>query len=183
MLVSCFVGFVCDVMIVVYLGMGLVVQVYLVVFILFNMFCCFFVEGVFNIVFVLMFFKWFEVGDNLCSFVEEVFLGLFLVVLVVLLIVYLVMLWLVYVMVVGFKGDEWFDLVVIYGCICFFYILFILLMVLLLGLLNVGGWFMVVVVVLVLMNFVLIVVMLLVDCNGWDMGMVMVWFMLVLGIV
>lgn len=48
-------GFVCDVMLVVVVGVGFVVDVFVVVFWLLNLFWWLFVEGVFNFVFILLF--------------------------------------------------------------------------------------------------------------------------------
>ncbi|SMO53055.1 murein biosynthesis integral membrane protein MurJ [Paracoccus laeviglucosivorans] len=174
-LASRLVGFVRDVMIAAYLGTGPVAQAYLVAFTLPNMFRRFFAEGAFNTAFVPMFSKRLEAGDNPRSFAEEAFSGLFTVVLIVSLIAHFAMPWLVFAMAAGFKGDERFDLAVIYGRICFPYILFISLTALLSGLLNAGGRFMAAAAAPVLMNFILIAAMLLADWNGWDMGAAMAW--------
>lgn len=106
MFVLCVLGFMCDVMIVVVFGIGFVVEVFIVVFFLFNLFCCFFVEGVFNMVFVFMFFK--ELDDFVCVkvFVEEVMLVLIIVLIVLMVVVMVMMLWLVLVMVFGFVDDD-----------------------------------------------------------------------------
>lgn len=141
-------------------------DVFVVVFCLFNMFCCFFVEGVFNVVFVLMFFKKYEVGDEVIKFVIDVFNGLVFVVLSFIVLVMIFMLVLVWVMVEGFYGDLCFDVIVGYGWIVFFYIVFMLLVVLFFGVLNVMGCFVVVVVVLVLFNIFVVMVMVLVYVLG-----------------
>lgn len=65
MVVSCVFGFVCDMLFVWVLGVGLVVDVFQFVFMLFNIFCWFFVEGVFLVVFVLMYLCVFYGGDDL----------------------------------------------------------------------------------------------------------------------
>lgn len=174
-LASRIVGFVRDVMIAAYLGTGPVAQAYIVAFTLPNMFRRFFAEGAFNTAFVPMFSKRLESGENPRGFAEEAFAGLFSVVLVVSLIAHLAMPWLVLAMAAGFRGDERFDLAVIYGRICFPYILFISLTALLSGLLNAGGRFVAAAAAPVLMNFILIAAMLLADWLGWDMGLAMAW--------
>ena len=181
-LASRVVGFVRDVMIAAYLGTGPVAQAYLVAFTLPNMFRRFFAEGAFNTAFVPMFAKRLEAGDNPRGFAEEAFSGLFSVVLVVSVIAHLAMPWLVLAMAAGFKGDERFDLAVVYGRICFPYILFISLTALLSGLLNASGRFIAAAAAPVLMNFILIAAMLLADWNGWDMGKAMAWSTPVSGI-
>ncbi|MFH5776210.1 murein biosynthesis integral membrane protein MurJ [Paracoccus sp. NGMCC 1.201697] len=181
-LASRLVGFIRDVMIAAYLGTGPVAQAYLVAFTLPNMFRRFFAEGAFNTAFVPMFAKRLEADDDPRGFAEEAFSGLFSVVLVVSAIAHLIMPWLVLAMAAGFRGDERFDLAVIYGRICFPYILFISLTALLSGLLNAGGRFIAAAAAPVLMNFILIVAMLLADRNGWDMGMAMAWSTPVSGI-
>ena len=132
-LLSRAVGFIRDMMIAAFLGTGPVAQAYIVAFTLPNMFRRFFAEGAFNTAFVPMFAKRLESGENARGFAEEAFAGLFSVVLVVSLIAHLAMPWLVFAMAAGFKGDERFDLAVIYGRICFPYILFISLTALLSG--------------------------------------------------
>ncbi|KRW94595.1 murein biosynthesis integral membrane protein MurJ [Paracoccus sp. MKU1] len=181
-LASRIVGFVRDVMIAAYLGTGPVAQAYIVAFTLPNMFRRFFAEGAFNTAFVPMFAKRLESGENPRGFAEEAFSGLFSVVLIVSLIAHLAMPWLVLMQAAGFRGDERFELAVIYGRICFPYILFISLTALLSGLLNAGGRFMAAAAAPVLMNFVLIAAMLLADWRGWDMGLAMAWSTPVSGI-
>ena len=174
-LASRLVGFIRDVMIAAYLGTGPVAQAYIVAFTLPNMFRRFFAEGAFNTAFVPMFAKRLEAGDDPRGFAEQAFSGLFSVVLVFSLIAHFAMPWLVLAMAAGFKGDERFDLAVLYGRICFPYILFISLTALLSGLLNAGGRFIAAAAAPVLMNFILIAAMLMADRFGWDMGMAMAW--------
>ncbi|HRM40138.1 MAG TPA: lipid II flippase MurJ, partial [Escherichia coli] len=88
----------------------------------------------------------------------------------------------VFAMAAGFRGDERFDLAVMYGRICFPYILFISLTALLSGLLNAGGRFVAAGAAPVLMNFILIAAMLLAHRFGWDMGSAMAWSTPVSGI-
>ncbi len=181
-LASRVVGFIRDMMIAAFLGTGPVAQAYLVAFTLPNMFRRFFAEGAFNTAFVPMFSKKLEAGDDPRGFAEEAFSGLAVVVLAFTVIGNLLMPWLVLVQAAGFKGDERFDLAVVYGRICFPYILFISLTALLSGLLNAGGKFVAAAAAPVLMNFILIAAMVMADRFGWDMGLAMAWSTPVSGI-
>ncbi|MDF3608499.1 murein biosynthesis integral membrane protein MurJ [Paracoccus sp. DMF-8] len=181
-LLSRVVGFVRDMMIAAFLGTGPVAQAYLVAFTLPNMFRRFFAEGAFNTAFVPMFSKRLESGENPRAFAEEAFSGLATVVIVLCLIANFAMPLLVYAQAAGFRGDERFDLAVIYGRICFPYILFISLTALLSGLLNAGGRFVAAASAPVLMNVILIAAMVLADRLGWDMGLTMAWSTPVSGI-
>ncbi len=181
-LASRVVGFIRDVMIAAYLGAGPVAEAYSVAFRLPNMFRRFFAEGAFNTAFVPMFAKRLEGGEDPRGFAEEAFSGLFTVVLVVSVIAHFAMPSLVFAMAAGFRGDERFDLAVMYGRICFPYILFISLTALLSGLLNAGGRFVAAAAAPVLMNFILIAAMLLAHRFGWDMGSAMAWSTPVSGI-
>lgn len=174
-LVSRVVGFIRDMMIAAFLGNGPVAEAYLVAFTLPNMFRRFFAEGAFNTAFVPIFAKKLEANDNPKQFAEQAMSGLALVVLILSLVATLAMPWMVLAMAAGFKGDERFDLAVIYGRICFPYILFMSLTALLSGLLNAGGRFFAAAAAPVLMNVILIAAMLLAYWFGWDMGLAMAW--------
>ncbi len=174
-LLSRVVGFARDMMIAAFLGSGPIAQAYLVAFTLPNMFRRFFAEGAFNTAFVPLFSKKLEAGDEPRKFAEEAFSGLASVVLLLCIIANFAMPFLVFLQAAGFRGDERFDLAVVYGRICFPYILFISLTALLSGLLNAGGRFMAAAAAPVLMNFILIAAMIMADRFGWDMGMAMAW--------
>lgn len=174
-LLSRIVGFVRDVMIAAYLGTGPVAEAFLVAFSLPNMFRRFFAEGAFNTAFVPMFSKKLEGDDDPHGFAEDALSALAAVVLVFSLIAMLAMPWLVYAMASGFKGDERFDLAVIYGRICFPYILLISLTALLSGLLNAGGRFVAAAGAPVLLNLIFISAMLFSAWMGWDMGLTLSW--------
>jgi putative peptidoglycan lipid II flippase len=85
-------------------------------------------------------------------------------------------------MAAGFRGDERFDLAVLYGRIGFPYILFISLTALLSGVLNAAGRFMATAAVPILMNALFIAALLLADWRGWDAGLTLAWTVPVSGI-
>ena len=90
--------------------------------------------------------------------------------------------WLVLAMASGFRGDERFDLAVVYGRIAFPYILFISLAALLSGVLNATGRFVAAAAAPVLLNVLFISAMVLADLKGWPVGDTLIWAVPVAGI-
>ncbi|NAZ36620.1 murein biosynthesis integral membrane protein MurJ [Rubellimicrobium sp. CFH 75288] len=181
-LLSRIAGFARDVMMAAYLGAGPAAEAFLVAFSLPNMFRRFFAEGAFNMAFVPLFAKKVEGDEDARGFAEDAFAALsaFLVVFTVL--GTLLMPWLVLAMAAGFRGDERFDLAVLYGRIGFVYILFISLVALLSGILNTFGRFTEATIVPVLMNLMFIAAMWIADLAGWDMGLTLAWTVPVTGV-
>ena len=134
-------GFVRDILIAAFLGAGPVAEAFLIAFSLPNMFRRFFAEGAFNMAFVPMFSKKVEGEEDAHGFANDAFAGLAALLIVFTLIAMALMPWLVLAMASGFRGDERFDLAVLYGRIAFPYILFISLAALLSGVLNTLGRF------------------------------------------
>ena len=134
-------GFVRDILIAAFLGAGPVAAAFLIVFSLPNMFRRFFAEGAFNMAFVPMFSKKVEGEEDAHGFANDAFAGLAALLIVFTLIAMALMPWLVLAMASGFRGDERFDLAVLYGRIAFPYILFISLAALLSGVLYTLGCF------------------------------------------
>lgn len=157
-------GFVRDIMIAGYLGTGPVAQAFLIAFSLPNMFRRFFAEGAFNMAFVPMFSKKLEGGDEPETFAQDAFAGMAFVLTVFTVLGIVAMPWLVTAMASGFRGDERFDLAVIYGQIAFPYILFISLAALLSGVLNATGRFLAAAAAPVLLNVIFVAALLL---SGW----------------
>lgn len=175
-------GFARDMMMAAYLGAGPVAEAFLIAFSLPNMFRRFFAEGAFNMVFVPMFAKKLEGGEDAQGFARDAFSGMAGLLLVVTLAGTLAMPWLVWAMASGFAGDERFTLAVLYGRIGFSYLLFISLVALLSGVLNAHGRFTEASFVPVLMNLMFIAAMLLADRLGWDMGLALAWTVPLTGI-
>jgi len=150
-------GFVRDAWIAAALGTGPSAQAFIVAFSLPNMFRRFFAEGAFNTAFVPMFSKKFEAGDGAEDFAREALSGLATIVLILTLLAQVFMPWLVLAMASGFRGDERFDLAVVYGRIAFPYILFISLAALASGVLNATGRFVASAAAPVLLNVIFIV--------------------------
>ncbi len=134
-------GFVRDILIAATLGTGPVAEAFLIAFSLPNLFRRFFAEGAFNMAFVPMFSKKVEGDDDPHRFAQDAFAGLGFVLTIFTAFGILIMPLLVTLMASGFRGDERFDLAVLYGRIAFPYILFISLGALLSGILNAIGRF------------------------------------------
>lgn len=181
-------GFVRDAWIAAVLGTGPAAQAFIVAFSLPNMFRRFFAEGAFNTAFVPMFSKKYEAGDDAEGFARDAFAGLASLVLVITLIAQVAMPWLVLAMASGFRGDERFDLAVLYGRIAFPYILFISLAALASGVLNATGRFAAAAAAPVLLNLIFIgalagAMALQSDpLMGFDPGLAITWAIPVAGI-
>jgi putative peptidoglycan lipid II flippase len=171
-----------DVIMAALLGTGPVAQAFLIAFTLPNMFRRFFAEGAFNLAFVPMFAKKVEAGEDAQSFARDALSGLAGVLIVFVLVGQLVMPWLVLAMASGFRGDERFDLAVVYGRIAFPYILFISLTALLSGLLNSLGRFALAAAAPILMNLVMIAFLLMGHWSGGDVGLWQIWSVPVAGV-
>ncbi|NYS24142.1 murein biosynthesis integral membrane protein MurJ [Rhodobacteraceae bacterium 2376] len=175
-------GFVRDVAIAAYLGAGPVAEAFLIAFALPNMFRRFFAEGAFNMAFVPIFAKKLEQSEDALGFARNAAaaLGMFLLGFSVL--AHLAMPWLVMAMAYGFRGDERFDMAVLYGRIAFPYILFISLAALLSGVLNSIGRFAVAAAVPTLLNVVFIAALVLADWRDWPVGDALAWAVPVAGV-
>ncbi|MCC5975996.1 MAG: murein biosynthesis integral membrane protein MurJ [Rubellimicrobium sp.] len=182
-LISRVAGFARDVVMAAYLGAGPVAEAFLVAFSLPNMFRRFFAEGAFNMAFVPMFSKKLEGGEDAEGFARDAYWGLASLLIVFTLAGLAAMPLLVLAMAAGFRGDERFDLAVLYGRIAFPYILFISLTALLSGMLNAGGRFIATSAVPILMNVVFIGGLVLADWQGWDAGLTLSWAVPVAGVV
>ena len=149
-------GFVRDILIAATLGTGPVAEAFLIAFSLPNLFRRFFAEGAFNMAFVPMFSKKVEGNDNPRRFAQDAFVGLGFVLALFSIVGIIFMPLLVTAMASGFRGDERFDLAVLYGRIAFPYILFISLAALLSGVLNAIGRFTAAAAAPVLLNVVFV---------------------------
>ncbi len=175
-------GFVRDILIAALLGAGPVAEAFLVAFSLPNMFRRFFAEGAFNMAFVPMFAKRVEGGDNPGGFAQDAFAGLASVLVIFTLLAMAAMPWLVLAMASGFRGDERFDLAVLYGRIAFPYILFISLAALLSGVLNAVGRFTAAAAAPVLLNILFISAMAGAGALGLPVGDALAWTVPLAGI-
>ncbi len=175
-------GFARDVVIAAYLGAGPVAEAFLVAFALPNMFRRFFAEGAMNMAFVPMFAKKLERGEDAMGFARNAASALALFLIVFSALAHLAMPWLVLAMAAGFRGDERFDLAVVYARIAFPYILLISLTALLTGILNSAGRFAAGAAVPTLLNMVFIAAAVLADRSGWPIGDALVWAMPVAGV-
>ena len=181
-------GFVRDAWIAAVLGTGPAAQAFIVAFSLPNLFRRFFAEGAFNTAFVPLFAKRYESGDNPEGFAREAFAGLATVVLALTLIAQAAMPWLVLAMASGFRGDERFDLAVLYGRIAFPYILFISLAALASGVLNATGRFAAAAAAPVLLNAIFIGALILSSSSGTSLtlgiepGLAITWAVPIAGV-
>ncbi len=168
-------GFARDIMIAMFLGAGPVAEAFLIAFSLPNMFRRFFAEGAFNMAFVPMFSKKVEGDEQPLEFARDAFSGLAALLIVFTLGAMAAMPWFVLAMASGFKGDERFDLAVLYGRIAFPYILFISLAALLSGVLNTLGRFAAAAAAPVLLNILFVTAMVVADMQGWPIGDALAW--------
>ena len=181
-------GFVRDAWIAAVLGTGPAAQAFIVAFSLPNLFRRFFAEGAFNTAFVPLFAKKYEAGEDAEGFAREAFAGLATVVLALTLLAQVAMPWLVLAMASGFRGDERFDLAVLYGRIAFPYILFISLAALASGVLNAMGRFAAAAAAPVLLNAIFIGALMLASgaggslTLGLDPGLAITWAIPVAGV-
>lgn len=175
-------GFLRDILIAALLGAGPVAEAFLVAFSLPNMFRRFFAEGAFNMAFVPMFSKRLEAGEDAQGFAQDAFAGLGTLLIVFTALAMAAMPWLVLAMASGFRGDERFDLAVVYGRIAFPYILFISLAALLSGILNATGRFVAAAAAPVLLNVLFIAAMATAHWAGWPVGDALVWMVPIAGI-
>ncbi|WP_425051383.1 murein biosynthesis integral membrane protein MurJ [Psychromarinibacter sp. S121] len=175
-------GFARDIMIAAYLGSGPVAEAFLIAFSLPNMFRRFFAEGAFNMAFVPLFSKKLETDQNPKGFAQDAFSGLATVLIAFSLIAQAAMPWLVLAMASGFRGDERFDLAVVFGRIAFPYILFISLAALLSGVLNATGRFAAAAAAPVLLNVLFVSAMVLANALGWPVGLTLAWTVPIAGI-
>ncbi len=175
-------GFVRDILIAAFLGAGPVAEAFLIAFSLPNMFRRFFAEGAFNMAFVPMFSKRVESGEDPKGFAQDAFAGLAGVLILFTLAGLALMPWLVLLMASGFRGDERFDLAVLYGRIAFPYIFFISLAALLSGVLNATGRFAAAAAAPLLLNLLFIGALALGHRVGWPVGDTLAWTVPVAGI-
>ena len=175
-------GFARDILIAAFLGAGPVAEAFFIAFSLPNMFRRFFAEGAFNTAFVPMFSKRVEAGDDPARFARDAFSGLFGILLVFTLLAQLFMPVLVFAMASGFRGDERFDLAVLFGRIAFPYILFISLAALLSGVLNALGRFAAAAAAPVLLNVIFIGGLWFAHLAGFDLGLALAWAVPIAGV-
>lgn len=175
-LLSRVMGFVRDILIAGYLGTGVVAQAFLIAFSLPNLFRRFFAEGAFNMAFIPMFSKKLEGEEDAAKFAQDAFTFMVVLLSIFTVIGIVLMPLLVTAMASGFRGDERFDLAVIYGRIAFPYILFISLAALLSGVLNATGRFMAAAAAPVALNLIFVVAMVLAsvscDCTPFEAQMI-----------
>jgi len=194
-------GFVRDIMIAAFIGVGPVAEAFLVAFALPNMFRRFFAEGAFNTAFVPLFSKKLEAGDDPLTFARDAFSGLASVLILLTLFAQLAMPWFVLAMAGGFAGDVRLELAVDMGRVAFGYILFISLAALLSGVLNATGRFAAAAAAPIFLNVILIALLLLAesglvsgltfdvtseatdDLTGLHHGTLLVWGVLLAGVV
>jgi putative peptidoglycan lipid II flippase len=194
-------GFVRDIMIAAFIGVGPVAEAFLVAFALPNMFRRFFAEGAFNTAFVPLFSKKLEAGDDPVTFARDAFSGLASVLILLTLLAQLAMPWFVLAMAGGFAGDVRLELAVDMGRVAFGYILFISLAALLSGVLNATGRFAAAAAAPIFLNVILIALLLLAesglvsgltfdvtsdgtdDLTGLHHGTLLVWGVLLAGMV
>ena len=155
-LASRILGFVRDIFIAAYMGVGPVSEAFFVAFTLPNLFRRFFAEGAFNTAFVPLFSKKLEGGEDAQRFAQDAFSGLATVLILLTLVAQLAMPWFVLAMASGFAGDVRFDLAVDFGRIAFGYIILISLAALLSGLLNATGRFAAAAAAPILLNVILV---------------------------
>ncbi|MEO1797546.1 MAG: murein biosynthesis integral membrane protein MurJ, partial [Pseudomonadota bacterium] len=101
--------------------------------------------------------------------------GLGLVLILFTLLAMVAMPWLVLAMASGFRGDERFDLAVLFGRIAFPYILFISLAALASGVLNANRQFLAAAAVPILLNVFFIAALLIASALGWPVGLTLAW--------
>jgi putative peptidoglycan lipid II flippase len=181
-LLSRILGFARDIMIAAYLGAGPVAEAFLIAFSLPNMFRRFFAEGAFNMAFIPMFSKKLEADEDAHGFAQNAFAGLAFVLILFSFIALFAMPWLVTLMASGFRGDERFDLAVLFGRIAFPYILFISLAALLSGVLNATRRFVAAAAAPVLLNVLFVGSLIIADALSWDLGLTLAWTVPVAGI-
>jgi len=170
-LLSRVLGFVRDILIAAFMGVGPVSEAFFVAFALPNMFRRFFAEGAFNTAFVPMFSKKLEAGEEPLDFARDAFSGLATVLIGLTLIATLAMPWFIFAMASGFAGDLRFDLAVDFGRVAFGYIVLISLAALLSGLLNATGRFAAAAAAPILLNIILVIALLMAE-GGWLSGLV-----------
>jgi putative peptidoglycan lipid II flippase len=181
-LLSRFLGFIRDALILSYLGTGPAYQAFVVAFRLPNMFRRFFAEGAFNLAFVPMFAKRLEADDQPGSFANEAFSGLATILIVLTVVAQAIMPWMIYALASGFSGTETFDLSVEFGRIAFPSILFISLAALASGVLNATGRFGAAAAAPVLLNILLVSAILFAAYTGRDVARALVWMIPLAGL-
>ncbi|AHM02853.1 putative peptidoglycan lipid II flippase MurJ [Roseibacterium elongatum DSM 19469] len=194
-------GFVRDILIAAFMGVGPVSEAFFIAFSLPNLFRRFFAEGAFNTAFVPMFSKKLEGAEDPKVFARDAFSLLATVLIGLTLVAQVAMPWLVLAMASGFAGDVRFDLAVDFGRIAFGYIVFISLAALLSGLLNATGRFAAAAAAPILLNVILICLLIATDYGllrgvtvdvdsgdgsadllGLNHGTVLVWGILLAGV-
>ena len=139
--ISRILGMIRDVFLLSFIGVGPILDAFIVAFRLPNMFRRFFAEGAFSAAFVPMYSKRLHRREKAESFALEAMSGLTFVLLIGTGLGMVFMPGLVWVTASGFIGDDRFELAVEYGQIMFPYILFVSLAALLSGALNARGRF------------------------------------------
>ena len=155
-LLSRILGMAREIMLYALIGVGPILDSFIVAFRLPNMFRRFFAEGAFNTAFVPLYTKKLEAGQDADDFASSAFSGLGLLLLVFTGLGLIFMPLLVLAFAGGFGGDERFDLSVDYGRVMFPYILLISLAALLSGVLNAKGRFAMAAAAPVFLNIIII---------------------------
>lgn len=155
-LLSRILGMAREIMLYALIGVGPILDAFIVAFRLPNMFRRFFAEGAFNTAFVPLYTKKLEAGQDADDFASSAFSGLGLLLLVFTGLGLIFMPLLVLAFAGGFGGDERFDLSVDYGRVMFPYILLISLAALLSGVLNAKGRFAMAAATPVFLNIIII---------------------------
>jgi putative peptidoglycan lipid II flippase len=114
-------------------------------------------------------------GGSALDFARDAFSGLAAILVAFTLLCMAAMPWLVLLLAGGFRGDERFDLAVLYGRIAFPYILLISLAALLSGVLNALGRFVAAAAAPVLLNVLFLAALGLAAALGWDPGLALSW--------
>jgi putative peptidoglycan lipid II flippase len=140
-LMSRILGMAREVLLYALIGVGPVLDAFIVAFRLPNMFRRFFAEGAFNAAFVPMYSKRLENHEGAERFASDAFSGLAFVLMILTAMAMIFMPTLVWVTASGFGSDARFELAVDYGRVMFPYILLISLAALLSGALNARGRF------------------------------------------
>src|SRR6056297_2481319 len=112
-------GFVRDILIAAFMGVGPVSEAFFVAFSLPNMFRRFFAEGAFNFAFVPLFSKKYQADDGAESFARDAFWGMAALLTVFSAVAVVAMPLLVWAMAAGFAQDDRFDMAVAFGRVAF----------------------------------------------------------------
>ena len=182
-LMSRILGLVRDILLLAFIGVGPVLDAFIVAFRLPNMFRRLFAEGAFNAAFVPIYTKRLQSGEKAESFVLEAVSGLTFVLLIGTGLGMIFMPGLVWVTASGFSGDQRFELAVEYGKIMFPYIFLISLTALLSGALNAHGRFSMAAAAPIFLNIIIITALSLAWFLRQEPAFFVVWSIPIAGVV